>query len=61
MVSHSPKAFLNRGAAELVRGNIADRLEEVLAYPRLSAIHEEMVWLLWKARQADQTREAGAA
>ncbi|HTI70770.1 MAG TPA: hypothetical protein VMF06_12445 [Candidatus Limnocylindria bacterium] len=59
LVAKSPRAFLNRGAAELVRGNVGERMEEVLAYPRLSAFHEEMIWLLWKARQADQSREAG--
>ena len=61
LVLKASSAFLNRGAAELVRGNLGERLEDVLAYPRLSAMHEEMVWLLWKARQADEKRELPGA
>ncbi len=53
MAARAPKAKLNRGAAVLVNGGAGDRIEERVAYPRLSAMHEEMIWLLWRARREE--------
>jgi hypothetical protein len=53
MAARAPRAKLNRGAAQLVKGGTGDRLEEIVAYPRQSAMHEEMVWLLWRARREE--------
>lgn len=60
---HAPQAWLNRGAQALLRDDAVERVEDLTAYPRPSAFHEEMVWLLWRARKADElgTAPAGEA
>jgi hypothetical protein len=54
LVEHAPTAYRNRGTNTLLGGVLGDRLEELVAYPRPSALVEEMTWLLWRARRADE-------
>ncbi len=55
---HAPGAVLNRGARLLIEaGPVHERVEDLVAYPRLSAFHEESTWLLWRARQAEAEAE----
>jgi hypothetical protein len=51
LVQRVPTVLLNRGARNLVEGGEIEHVEDFVAYPRLSAFHEEIVWLLWHARQ----------
>jgi|GEM_PF-1308550 len=60
LVQRLPKLILNRGAANLANGGDIEHVEDFVGYPRLSAFHEEIVWLLWHARQ-DQADAAGSA
>jgi hypothetical protein len=53
LVQRVPKVLLNRGAANLVNGGDIEHVEDFVGYPRPGAFNEEIVWLLWHARQAD--------
>lgn len=57
----APRAWLNRGAEALLSEDAPERIEDLTAYPRPSAFHEELVWLLWRARKADEAEGAGEA
>ena len=49
--SRVPGVLFNRGARVLADGAPVEHVEDFVSYPRTSAIFEEMVWLLWRARR----------
>ncbi len=53
VVKRVPNVVLNRGAANLAGGGDIEHVEDFVGYPRASAFNEEIIWLLWHARQAD--------
>lgn len=53
LVEYAPHVQLNRGAKLLINASAADRIEDLVAYPRPSAFVEEIVWLLWHARKSE--------
>lgn len=55
----APHVLLNRGAANLCTGAPVEHIEDFIAYPRTSAFFEEIVWLLWRARQAELNSNPG--
>lgn len=48
----APHVILNRGALTLCSGAQVQHVEDFVTYPRTSAFFEEIVWLLWRARQS---------
>ncbi len=55
----APHVLLNRGATNLCSGAPVEHIEDFVAYPRTSAFFEEIVWILWRARQTENAAQAG--
>jgi hypothetical protein len=49
--AHAPNALRNRAANFLTKNEIEGDITEGITYPRPGAYLEEMIWLLWRARQ----------
>ncbi len=53
LVRRAPHVLLNRGAANLASGRDIEHVEDFVGYPRPGAFIEEIIWMLWRARQTE--------
>ena len=54
LVRRCPHVLLNRGAANLANGRDIEHVEDFVGYPRPGAFVEEIIWILWRARKAEE-------
>jgi hypothetical protein len=51
LAARAPNALKNRAAFYLTKGELEGDITEGITYPRPGAYLEEILWLLWRARQ----------